>query len=593
MDGSPTAPAEELADRLAALGQVELSELTRFLDSISGFECGGLLIEACRCLDHAHVIQQMSAHEHAKLTPHDFDIIVRGWNVLLSLLLARVGGFSGVPMAESTPEMRQTVMGMLHTAGRYVLLNRTADMVRHRMVDGVATETEIEVWISDRTLSDHFHDHVDGNRFAELNSKVFGGHRPDPRGEEADRVRDQMAALTFPWNTPKGVMVGYTTTPEIDEFFLRAVIDATIAWRNEAGIYPAATLGDCTGEDLTAIVNVLLSFYLKHIMFVEEAIKRHPGVNQHMSLTIWKLRSELLASLVAAGATPSVAEAALDLITVRPSDAGFFMDEHTPGIPLAIEIADGYLLTPVSGIFRNPFHHIRMLRESNSSQLRNAFREHRERWMADDIYALFDGPRFQRVAGQTRLRRNGQTVTDIDAAIFDNATEELLLVQLKWQDFGTSSVRAQRSKAKNFSNQVESWGKKTTLWLDQFGVAALCRSLKIRLPDGKLPTLVRLWAIGRSNARFRSYGYTAGPQVLVMPWPQLVRLRYEIGPGADVFALIAARVVEETAAAATRTAMPYVLDHRGVRVVFKDIWSSFDDGPAPTEATDAADGGSG
>ena len=58
---------KELADRLGALGQAELDEINAFLDSISGFECGGLLIEACRCLDHAHVIQLMSTHEHPML----------------------------------------------------------------------------------------------------------------------------------------------------------------------------------------------------------------------------------------------------------------------------------------------------------------------------------------------------------------------------------------------------------------------------------------------------------------------------------------------------------------------------------------------
>lgn len=580
-DGVTTTPAEELAGRLAALAEVELSELTRFLAGRSGFECGGLLIEACRCLDHAHVIQLMSAHEHAKLAPHDFDIIVRGWNVLLSLLLARIGGFAGVPMAASTPEMRQTIMGMLHTAGRYVLLSRTADMVRHRMVEGFASDTDIEVWISSRTRSDHFHDQVDRNRFAELNATRLPRYRPDPQGQEGRGIIAQMAALTFPWNTAKGVMVGYSTTPDIDAFFLRAVVDDTMAWRDEAGIALQARLGACNGEDLAAVVTVLLSFYLKHIMFVEEAIKRHPGVNQHMSLTIWKLRPELIDSLIAAGATPDLAAAALDLITVRRADADFFMGEHTPGIPLAIEIADGFLLTPVSGIFRNPFHHIRMLRESKSAELQDAFREPREAWMAEDLYALFDGPRFQRVPGQTRLRRNGQTVTDIDAAIFDNATGELVLFQLKWQDFSTSSVRVQRSKAKNFVDQVETWGRKTALWLDQFGVAALCKGLKTKLPSGVLPTVVRLWAIGRSNARFQSYGYAVSPQVLVLTWPQLVRLRYEIGLGADVFALVSARAVAETASPHARTPMPYVLDHRGVRVVFRDIWSSHDDQLTP------------
>lgn len=125
-----------LAAKLDELAQVELDELTAFVGSRSDWECGGLLIEACRCLDHAHVIQRMYQHAHAKLEPQDFDIIVRGWNVLLSLLLPRVGKFSGIPIAESTSDVRGAVMSMLHAAGRYVLHSRTADMIRHGMVTG-------------------------------------------------------------------------------------------------------------------------------------------------------------------------------------------------------------------------------------------------------------------------------------------------------------------------------------------------------------------------------------------------------------------------------------------------------------------------
>uniref|UniRef100_B0T8P2 Uncharacterized protein n=1 Tax=Caulobacter sp. (strain K31) TaxID=366602 RepID=B0T8P2_CAUSK len=568
-----TTPAPELADRLAALAQAELADLKTFLDTNSSFECGGILVEACRCLDHAHVIQLMTSHKHAWLPPHDFDIIVRGWNVLLSLLLERIGGYTGVPMAKSTPELRQVCMSLLHAAGRYVLLHRTAEMVRHGMVTGLASEIAIEVWATERATSDNFHDQLDQRRLAQLQAKANRAGRPDPRDPEGRRIVAQMAALTFPWETPKGIMVGYTTTPEIDDFFLRSAADSTVLWSAEAGISPVANLGGCSGEDLTIVVHLLLSFYIKHVMFVEEAIKRHPGVNQHMSLTIWKQRTELVDVLVSAGAPVDIAEAALDLITVRPADAQFFMDEHTPGVPLAIEIADGYLLTPVSAIFRNPLHHIRMLRESTSPHLQNAFREPRETWMADDLYRLFQGNRYQRVDGQTRLSRNGQTVTDIDAAIFDNVTEELVLFQLKWQDFSTSNVRSQKSKAKNFTEQVERWGKKTTMWIDQFGVAALCRALKIKLPGGQLPTLIRLWAIGRSNARFQSYGYTAGPQVLALAWPQFVRLRLELGLGADVFADITRIAVDEAMTITPRTAMPYELTNRGIRVLFKDVWT--------------------
>jgi transposase InsO family protein len=216
----------------------------------------------------------------------------------------------------------------------------------------------------------------------------------------------------------------------------------------------------------------------------------------------------------------------------------------------------------VSGVFRNPFNGIRMLRESTSTAIQNSFREHREEWMAEDLYALFEGPRFQRVPGQIKLRRDGQVVTDIDAAIFDNATGDLVLFQLKWQDFTSSSVRAQRSKAKNFSDQVEGWAKKTRSWIDQFGIPALCRVLKIKPPDGAEPRHVRLAAIGRSNARFRSYGYSIGSDMLVLPWSQFVRLRYSIGPGQDFFELLMKAAIEESLVAIERKPLPYVLERR-------------------------------
>lgn len=574
-----TAPASlAIADRLDRLARQELDEVERFIGTVPPIECAVLLIEACRCLDHMHIVQKLSAKEKGKLSVHDFDILVRGWNVLFGLLMQRKGEFNGVPLRESVPELRQALMGMLHFAGRYVLLNRTAEMVRHGMVSAIADGDEIELKLSDRTLSDHFHDQVDHGKFAELNAKLLRGYKAVATdADTAQHLRDVMGRLTFPWKTPQGVMVGYSADPEIDVYFLDAVTQNTLQWRDDAGIHPRAELGGCSGALLTTVVHVLMSFYTKHIMFVEEAIKIHPGVNQHMSLTIWKTRAELITSLLTAiQASEEEVSVALDLITVRAEDAAHFLSEQAPGVPLVIELCNGYLLTPVSGVFRNPFNAIRMLRESTSVAIRNAFREHREEWMAEDLYALFEGPRFQRVSGQTKLRRDGQIVTDIDAAIFDNVTGDLVLFQLKWQDFSSSSVRTQRSKAKNFSDQIKDWSEKITTWIKQFGVTALCRALKIKPPDGAVPRDVLLVAVGRSNARFRSYGYNIGANVLCLPWPQFARLRLAIGPGQDFFKLLTQAVFDENAAPVDRTPLPYVLERHGLRVIFQDIWSGIE-----------------
>jgi len=568
----------EIADRLDRLAQQELDEVQQFISTQTPMNCAVLLIEACRCLDHAHVRQLLSSRTDGKLSVQDFDILVRGWNVLFALLIPRVGIVSGIPLNASVPTIREAVMGMMHFSGRYVVLSRTAEMVRHGMVSAKAQGSTIELELSDRALSDHFHDQVDYGKLAELNAKIWAEFNPAADADSALHLRKVIGELTFPWETSQGTMVGYTADPEIDAYFLRAVTQNALKWRDDAGIHPDAKFDGCSGETLTAVVLVLMSFYTKHIMFVEEAIKLHPDVNQHMSLTIWKTRAELIDSLVIATAAPEQEViAALKMVTVTASDADYFMTEHAPGIPLVIELSTDYLLTPVSGIFRNSFNGVRMLRETASPVIQNAFREHREEWMAADLYALFQGPRFQCIPGQTKLRRKRQTVTDIDAAVFDNATSDLMLFQLKWQDFTSSKVRTQRSKAKNFTEQVRLWAAATGHWIDDFGTLELCRALKVKLPSGTRPRTVRLIAIGRSNARFRSYGYDAGTDVLALPWPQFVRLRYEIGPQRDFFELLTQAVIEEASEPIPRQPIPYLLERHGLRINFKDIWSGFDE----------------
>lgn len=119
--------------------------------------------------------------------------------------MQRKGEFGGVPLKASVPELRQAVMGMLHFAGRYVLLSRTAEMVRHGMVCATSNGNEIALELSDRTLLDHFHDQVDHRKFAELNAKVMNGYKPVPTDTDTVRhLRDVMGPLTFPWRTPPG-----------------------------------------------------------------------------------------------------------------------------------------------------------------------------------------------------------------------------------------------------------------------------------------------------------------------------------------------------------------------------------------------------
>ncbi len=575
-----------LAERLRALGQTEFADVENFLADWSHWECGALLIEACRCLDYVHIMQILAQPPGDHLTAPDFDIIRRGWNVLLGLLLPRVGQLNGIPATPSNEDSQRMAISVMHALGRHVILTDTAERLGCGLIVGEEDADEIRLACADVTLIDFYHDQVDHGRLADLRESFLP--REEPGAKEAVRaLRADMSARTFRWELPSGVMVGYETTPEIDRQFSEIFWTSALDWRNHAGIHPEARLPGCTGGDLMATVTVMMSFYLKHIIFVEEARKRFPDVNHHMSLTIWKTRQELVESLIAVGSPEDIANAVIDLVTVGSEDAAFFLNERTPSIPLLIQIADGYLLTPASAVFQNPFNQIRTLRETTSPEMQNAVRLHRESWMAEDLCALFEGTRYQRVSRQTKLRSGGRIVTDIDAAIFDQVTGELVLLQLKWQDFTSSNIRTQKSKASNFAKGVEDWGRKVTTWLDDHGVATLCRALQIKMPAGRTPTVVRLWGIGRSNARFKSLGYAADSTVLVLTWPQLIRLRHQICPGADIFAEIATRAEAEALQPIERIPFSYVMPLRDARIVFKDIWSNF--GEIPTTSSAEAD----
>lgn len=538
--------------------------------------CGALLIEACRALDHIQVMQNLGRPPGEYMPPVDFDLIVRGWNVLLSLLLPRVGRFSGIPAAESTEETRHIVLNLLHACGRYVMLTDTADRIRHGMVEGRIGDEDIELFLVDTGQLDFFHDQVDRARLFDLKVR-FGGGQSATNASVGRDLRAEMAEHVFPWRLPQGTMIGYTSSYEVSSAFLNFLADTVLEWRADAGIHPNAQLGPCTGADMVTTIHMLLGRYLAHIVYVEEARKRFPDVNVHMSLCIWKTKPELIAELVAIGTPEHLATAVVDLVTVRATDAPFFFKEHTPSFPLLIEIAAGYLLMPVSAIFRNPFKHIFALRASTRPALLDAVRSHHEAWMAEDLRSLFQGDRYQCVSTQVKLRSGGRVVTDIDAAILDYVTGELVLFQLKWQDFNSSNLRTQRSKAKNFVEKVEAWGAAVSSWIDEHGIERLSEVLKLKLPSGKLPVLIRLWGLGRSNARFRSLGYVPAATVLVITWPQLIRLRHEIGPGAPVFSEIATRVQAEARMPIVRTPIPYTMVSRGQRILIRDLWNSFDD----------------
>jgi hypothetical protein len=571
------ASRDAIAERLGRMADQELDSATRWVDRLEGTAQVVLLIEASRVMDYHHV-QQVFSKTDAKLSVPDFDIMVRGWNPALGHLLPQAGLLNGFPLHESTVETRSSAMTYLHQLGRFTLLRQAADMVRYGLADGELVDERIVLRMSDRTATDHFLDRLDKDRLRRLHD---GPNPVDALIDETavDDLDGRLAALVFPWSTVRGNMIAYGAAPDIDGYFLALATRETMDWKSEAGIHPNVNIEGVSGKHLAAIGLLLTSFYLKHIRFVSVGMKKIPNVNPFMSLTIWKPAADLRTSIAEfTGISIQEVDDTLTLLTAKRGQHDYFRNEPTPFVPMLIQISEQYVLSPVSSIFRNPFQGVRMLQERRFSGIQEAIQTHREGWMISEICHLFQGNRYRIVDQPARLNRGDKTVTDIDAAVFDRTTGTLALFQLKWQDFDSNDVRRQRSKAKNFVEQVDAWARETQGWTNEYGAVALCQTLRLKLDEGRGVSAILMFAIGRSAARFQSYGYIGqSKDVGICVWPQFVRLRHEIGPADDVFRSLYERIQSESQRPINSKPLPHEIAAAGHRVLFEDLWRLHDD----------------
>ncbi|MFT4120876.1 hypothetical protein [Bradyrhizobium sp.] len=368
----------ETANSLTALARAEIE---RQLDQVAELPAearAGLLVEACRVIDFHHVIHFMSSNPELGLTEFEFATMLRGWNPLASLLLPHVGKLRGIPFRESTPELRNQVLGILMNLGRASLMRENAEMLRHGMNECTLDGNTITFRMTDRCAIDHFLDRLEADKLKDgmPTESVF---KEAIWKTEIENLDERIRKLVHPWRPTKNVtMVSYDSSPDIEQHYFALVAQDTHESVDEAGIHDDTVLGTITGKDLRAVFFLITSFYLKHIRSVDVAKKAFPEVNSPMSLTVWTPPDQLIQTIASfTGIDESTVSSAVDMITVRSSHASYFEQEVTPLLPMLIKVSDDYVLQPVSSVFRNPFHGIRMLHEAFDKRASDNLREHR------------------------------------------------------------------------------------------------------------------------------------------------------------------------------------------------------------------------
>ena len=372
----------------------------------------------------------------------DFAIMEWGWNRATAHLLCPVEAPGGVRMRACDEQSLLIAREFLHRCGRVALMQRAAAMIRARMAAAERHKEGLIFRVLDY-VAIQFLDLVDSERYTRLDRGIRAGD-PDTRSHdwahgEFDRfddprrtgfdlpgnfyfsakdlaetwirpdIHELMAPLVTPWDSDCGIMTRYDSRPEVDAHFLATAQQWLKPLRSEVGLHSRAVLNEVDAGVLTQVAAMIVAYHLKHIAFVELGVSRFPQINGTQSLTIVSPRIEFEHEISAVLELPRPqVSAALDVISLKASEASRLQNDSNTIAPLLIDPGNGVLLRPISGIFSNPLATIAALERLRDPNARNRIQKPREEWMRSDLYAMFGGTRYTRVEGNPRVRLDGQ-----------------------------------------------------------------------------------------------------------------------------------------------------------------------------------------
>ena len=275
----------------------------------------------------------------------------------------------------------------------------------------------------------------------------------------------------------------------------------------------------------------------------------------------------------------SVVQTVFNTLAMTSEQAKRLADHSTPLIPLLFDLGNGFVLRPVSCLTRNPFTAVITQHKWLAPHAEHSIATDREDWMREHLYAMFGGRRYICFPGNLKLRRGNSVLTDIDAAVYDRLTGDVGLFQLKWQDYSTNNVRQLHSKAANLSAELTDWCCKVRSWIEENGVSALDKSLRLRSKRREAVKSILLFAISKSSIRTQGYGVkTNAPSLAMAVWPQFVRARMEVGPSEQSLRDVHSRLVEEYGQVPNVHPMPASIRVAGATLHIHDLWNRTGDG---------------
>lgn len=405
---------------------------------------------------------------------------------------------AGNPLVPSTSQSIKNVKSFLSICFKAGLMENYEELLQYGVLKSeVIDEKSVGLSYTNKYYSIERFEKIQSVKYSHAIMRSLEGEYYEGLSQLPHIIK-KMERLVYTWNNN---FIGYDADPEVDHFFIRnAQLDFVQATEWD-GFSPTSSFGGIEYHFFLSALIAIQSICLKHLQFVEIAIKKDPNLEKHNILPCVVDYGPLVDSLTyILGTSEETVEAILDSLIYDEENKEFYSHINAP-MPPFIRLSSTQLLRSFCGCIYRPIEF--MLAELKRQYPKDWDRNTKERELLfrAELYKHFNNDRFITFNRSIDIVESGKLITDIDACILDKETRELAFIQLKWQDSIYESTRSLRSKRKNYIEKATKWVNDIEQWVSRTSEKRIADFLQLS-PQCIDKDKIKIFIIGRHNANY-------------------------------------------------------------------------------------------
>lgn len=493
------------------------------------------ITEIFRTLDLCAYAFRM-APNRLDLAKHDVarHLMLMGAAPALQPLLAKVSSSRGpMPWRPSHAPFKDYMDYYLWRCGALHSLHRLASLERYGL-SRVRVESDRRIVIEVARGRAEASDRASERWWNAWQIEAAGAQEPFSAAQ-LERIRQRLDARS---STADGWYINYSLDEELMNRSLRRLKQLESSWPEASALSDEAVVGGRTFRQWKDACCFAAAQGLSHLEFCTRLSSTQKGLDLRNLMTRYRARGEVAQEWHASGYEPWWADMAMRSLTLDEVSNQECISRYDTPLSFYVGLGPDFVLAPSMSALMSPFDGmVRHLRKQYRRDWDKAVFAREDR-LRKEITALLPAPRFKVFTSGVELKRpDGSILTDIDAAIMDSLHGTVALLQIKWHDVFSRSLRERDSRRLNMLG-AKDWIEKVHGWIAGRDSAAVAHAIGFKsLSAGHSgpPVLV---VMTRHAARFSGEA-SADPRSAWISWPEFARSVHECSPDADVLRIVA------------------------------------------------------